>query len=280
MIPPVASRFIAGESAATALDHARRANDDGVGVILNLLGEHYHSRGPADEDTAAYRQLVDDIAGSDLRARISVKPSQLGLAVDRDVFAENYRALVEHAVDRDVFVWCDMEDTSTTDATLDIFTDVAEDVGGGVGVCVQANLRRTPGDLRRLADVPGSVRLVKGAYDEPPDVAHQTKEEVNGAYRDDLEFLFQEFDDGIAIGTHDPKMIAHAEQLHQEYGTEFEIQMLMGVREQAQRDLAAQGHDVWQYAPYGNKWIPYFYRRVRERRENLFFALRAIFGGL
>ncbi|MFB6096102.1 MAG: proline dehydrogenase family protein [Haloferacaceae archaeon] len=279
MLPPVASRFVAGESAAVALDHARRVNDDGVGVILNLLGEHYHDRVDADEDAAAYRRLLADIAGSDLRARISVKPSQLGLAIDREVFAENYRSLVEDAVERDVFVWCDMEDASTTDATLGVVESVAEAVGGGVGVCLQANLRRTPEDLRRLAEVPCAVRLVKGAYDEPPAVAHQSKAAVDEAYRENLEFLFREFDGGIAVGSHDPAMIAHAEGLGQEYGRAFEIQMLMGVREAAQRELAARGHDVWQYAPYGRRWLRYFYRRVRERRQNLEFAVRAILGG-
>ncbi|WP_129114403.1 proline dehydrogenase family protein [Halegenticoccus tardaugens] len=278
MIPPIASRFVAGEVPAVALDHARRTNEDGVKVILNLLGEHYREQRPADEDAAAYRGLVEDIAGSGLDACISVKPSQIGLDVGEDVFRRNFGEIVAHASERDVFVWCDMEDHTTTDATLNAYEEFAREFDGGVGVCVQANLRRTREDLDRLADVPGKVRLVKGAYDEPSNIAYTKKGEVDEAYREDLEFVFDRFDGGVAVGSHDPAMIRHAIDLHEEHGTPFEIQMLMGVREDAQRDLAAQGYEVWQYAPYGAKWFSYFYRRVRERKENLAFALRAVAG--
>jgi proline dehydrogenase len=109
MLPPVARRFVAGEEAATALEHARQLNDRSVGALLNLLGEHHADRGPADADAAAYRRLVEDIAGADLRARLSVKPTQLGLAADEAVFRENLGTVVEHADDHDVFVWVDME---------------------------------------------------------------------------------------------------------------------------------------------------------------------------
>ncbi|WP_436929441.1 proline dehydrogenase family protein [Halosimplex halobium] len=300
MLPPIASRFVAGETAPAALEHARETNERGVGVILNLLGEHYHEREPADADAAAYCELVDDIAGTDLRARISVKPSQLGLDVGEDVFRENLARVVERADERGVFVWLDMEDHTTTDATLDAFEHHARETGGtdgregppneragseatretdgGVGVCVQANLRRTREDLERLADLPGKVRLVKGAYDPPEAVAYREKSRVNEAYRDCLEYMFEAFDDGVAVGSHDPEMVALAERLHDEHGTPYEVQMLMGVREDAQYDLA-DDREVWQYAPYGSKWLSYFYRRVLERKENLAFALRAVVGG-
>ena len=278
MIPPVASRFVAGETEAVAFDHVRRANEDGVGVILNRLGEHYRDRRAADADAAAYRQLVDDVARTDLDACISVKPSQLGLGVSEAAFRENYRRVVTAAQDRGVFVWCDMEDATTTDATLSAFESLAREFGGGVGVCVQANLRRTHGDVERLADVPGKIRLVKGAYDEPADVAYRKRSAVNEAYRETLERLFREYVGTVAVGSHDPEMISLARDLHDEVGTPYEVQMLMGVREAAQRELARAGVDVWQYAPYGGRWLSYFYRRVRERKENLGFALRAVAG--
>ncbi|GGN91332.1 proline dehydrogenase family protein [Haloarcula pellucida] len=278
MLPPVASRFVAGESAATVLEHARKMNESDIGVICNRLGEHYHERAPADADAAAYERLVADIGGSDLRACISVKPSQLGLFVGEDVFRENLARVVAAAADHSVFVWIDMEDHTTTDATLDAFEHHARERGGGVGVCLQANLRRTAEDLERLADCPGKVRLVKGAYDPPKDVAFREKSRVNEAYRTDVEFMFREFDDGIAIGSHDPAMLTLAADLHSKHGTPYEVQMLMGVREDAQRELAG-ACDVWQYAPYGEKWPAYFWRRVRERKENALFALRAIASG-
>jgi len=278
MIPPIASRFVAGETPAEAIEHADDLNDRDVKAILNLLGEHYHERPPADEDAAAYRDLVRDVADTDVDACVSVKPSQIGLDVGEDVFRENLEGIVEVADEHGVFTWVDMEDHETTDATLDAFEEFARTYEGDVGVCIQANLKRTADDLERLADVPGKVRLVKGAYDEPGEIAYTRKERVNEAYRDYLEYMFREFDGGVAVGSHDPAMIQHAADLHDEYGTDYEVQMLMGVREDAQRDLAAQGVDVVQYAPFGDKWLSYFYRRVRERKENVTFALRAVVG--
>ncbi|RXK50489.1 proline dehydrogenase family protein [Halorientalis pallida] len=274
MIPPIARRFVAGETEATALERARRLDERGVGAILNHLGEHYDERDPADEDADTYCRLIDDIAGTDLRACISVKPSQIGLDVSESVFRENCARIVDHADTAGVFVWFDMEDHTTTDATLDAFEAEARAHDGGVGVCLQANLRRTPADLSRLADCPGKVRLVKGAYDPPAAVALPS-ERVDDAYRKLLAQAFAEREGGIAVGSHDPAMIAAAERLHDEYGTPYEIQMLMGVREPAQERLAAD-HEVCQYVPYGEKWVSYFYRRVAERRANLTFALRAI----
>ncbi|PSP26025.1 proline dehydrogenase [Halobacteriales archaeon QH_10_67_22] len=274
MIPPIAGRFVAGETVPEALEHTRETNERGIGVILNLLGEHYHERDPADADAETYCRLLADMAGTDLQACLSVKPSQLGLDVSEDVFRENLARVVEAADEHGRFVWIDMEDHTTTDATLDAFEHHARE-HGDVGVCVQANLKRTAADVDRLADLPGKVRLVKGAYDPPADLAYEDRERVDEAYRDLLERMFVEFDDGIAVGSHDPAMIAHARDLHAEYGTPYEIQMLMGVREDSQERLATD-HEVWQYAPYGDKWFAYFYRRVLERKENARFAIRAI----
>ena len=276
MLPPLARRFVAGESAATALEHARRLDEDDIGTILNLLGEHYHERAPADADTDTYCQLLEDIATTGLRVRLSVKPSQLGLLVGEDVFRENLGRVVVRALDHDAFVWIDMEDHTTTDATLDAFEHYARE-HGNVGVCVQANLKRTGADLERLADLPGKVRLVKGAYDPPAELAHQSKARVDDAYERHLEYMFEQFEGGIAVGSHDPAMLARAATLGQAYDRPYEAQMLMGVREGTQRDLASQ-QDVWQYVPYGGKWLSYFYRRVTENAESATFALRALLG--
>jgi proline dehydrogenase len=278
MIPPIANNFVAGESPAEALEHVEDLNERGVSAILNLLGEHYEERPPADEDAEAYENLARDIDQSGLDACISVKPSQIGLDVGDDVFAENLTDIAAVADEHDVFTWVDMEDHETTDATLDVFEDLTTEYGGGVGVCVQANLKRTEADLERLADLPGKVRLVKGAYDEPTEIAYKDKARVNEAYRNYLRYMFREFDDGVAVGSHDPEMISLARDLHDEFGTDYEVQMLMGVRDDAQYELAADGVAVWQYIPYGNKWFSYFYRRAMERKENMLFALRAVLG--
>ncbi|ELY57893.1 proline dehydrogenase family protein [Natronococcus jeotgali] len=294
MIPPVANRFVAGEGPAGALEHVRQLNGRDVKAIVNLLGEHYDDREDVDADAREYRELVEDIARSDLEATISVKPTQIGLDLGESVFRENLEEIVETAADRGVFVWIDMEDHTTTDATLDAYEELARAYGGGersaetrsssdrwadggVGVCVQANLKRTRRDVERLADVPGKVRFVKGAYDEPSEIAYTDGEAVNREYEALLEFAFEQFEDGIAVGSHDPAMIERAIELHEEHGTDFEIQMLMGVRNDAQFELAEE-YEVYQYVPYGARWKSYFYRRAMERKENLRFALRAVLG--
>ncbi|EMA40032.1 proline dehydrogenase family protein [Halobiforma nitratireducens] len=276
MIPPIASKFVAGESPAEALEHVRTLNDRGVAGILNLLGEHYDDPANATADTDAYLQLIDDIAESEIDACISVKPSQIGLDIGAETFEDNLTEIANRGAKRDVFVWVDMEDYTTTDNTLDAYEDLVRRHEGGMGLCLQANLKRTRDDLERLADVPGKVRIVKGAYDEPSEVAYTDKDRVDREYRKLIEYMFESFDDGVAIGSHDPEFVSVARDLHREHGTPYEIQMLMGVRTDAQYELAAEGVDVYQYIPYGNKWFSYFYRRVRERKENALFALRAI----
>ncbi|RBI59421.1 proline dehydrogenase [halophilic archaeon] len=278
MILPIADRFVAGESAETAIAHTQSLNHDGIGCILNRLGEHYSNPADAETDTQNYLNLLDKVSTSNVNACISIKPSQIGLDIDEVQFQENLTTIVERAHSNNQFVWIDMEDHETTDATLRAFELFSNKYGGSVGVCVQSNLKRTRDDLRKLADLPGKVRLVKGAYDEPSNIALQDKSEVDEAYRSHLTFMFEQFDGGIAVGSHDPAMISHATSLYQEYGTSFEIQMLMGVREQAQIELAKQ-YEVWQYVPYGPKWFSYFYRRLMERKENALFALRAILNG-
>jgi proline dehydrogenase len=274
MLPPLVGRFLAGETAAEAIDHASDLDERGVGTILNLLGEHYTDRTNAAADAQAYARLIEDIAGTELRVCISVKPTQLGLEISEQCFRENLDYVVEHAAEHGVFVWIDMEDHTTVDATLDAFEAHATEYGD-VGICIQGNLRRTGDDLERLASLPGKVRLVKGAYDPPPGIAYQSAERIDQQMDRHLQYMFEQFDGGVALGSHDPALIARAVDLHQQYGTSYEIQMLMGVRTQAQYDLAAH-HDVWQYAPYGSKWPSYFYRRMTERTENATFALRAL----
>jgi proline dehydrogenase len=287
MIPPIASNFVAGETPEAALAHVESLNERGVAGILNLLGEHYEERPPADADADAYVDLVEAIADRGVDACVSVKSSQIGLDVGDEVFEENLARIVAAANAPDLtgpdgtgtFVWIDMEDHETTDVTLDAFERHALETDGNVGVCVQANLKRTPDDLDRLAELPGKVRLVKGAYDEPADLSYKKKARVDEAYRDCLAFMFEAFDDGVAVGSHDPAMIEYAAELHDEHGTPYEVQMLTGVRESAQFDLAGEADvSVYQYIPYGSKWFSYFYRRIRERKSNALFALRAVVG--
>jgi proline dehydrogenase len=276
MIPPIANNFIAGETEEAALEYVETLNERDVGGILNLLGEHYDDYGEATADADTYVRLVEEIDRRELDACLSVKPSQLGVDVSERLFERNFERIIDAA---DCFVWLDMEDHATTDVTLDTFERHARETDGNVGVCVQANLHRTGDDLARLAELPGKVRLVKGAYSEPEELSYTDGETVAAVYRDELEYMFREFDDGVAVGSHDPAMIDHARDLHEEYGTPYEIQMLMGVRESAQFSLVSETDaDVYQYIPYGTKWLSYFYRRLRERKANISFAARALVG--
>jgi proline dehydrogenase len=277
MIPPIVDNFVAGETPETALDHVASLNDRGVAGIVNLLGEHYDERAPADADADAYVELLALIEQRDVDACVSVKPSQIGLGISEAAFNANLARIVDAARQHDGFVWIDMEDHTTTDATLDAFEEHARATDGQVGVCIQANLERTRDDLERLAALPGKVRLVKGAYDEPADIAYKGTEAVDEAFTDSLAYMFREFEDGIAVGSHDRAMLDRARDLHDEYGTPYEVQMLMGVREDVQFELA-EDVPVYQYLPYGSKWFSYFYRRIRERKENALFAARAVLG--
>lgn len=277
MIPPVANRFVAGETAAAALEHAEEMNRQGMPIILNLLGEHYDDPAPAASDRDAYISLLDDIHEAEVDACISVKPTQLGLDIGEKTFRNNLEAIIDAADTNGGFVWIDMEDHETTDATLDAYEDYVNDLDGRLGVCLQANLKRTPDDLDRLAGTPGKFRLVKGAYKEPEDISYRGKEAVDDAYQNLIDQAFEQCDDGIAIASHDDAMLKHAADRAAETDTPFEIQMLMGVRSDLQRSLA-DDYEVYQYVPYGNRWLSYFYRRMVERKENIWFALRAILG--
>lgn len=284
MIPPIANRFIAGETAQTAIANTQHYRDDGVYTILNRLGEHYDSPADAVADADEYCDLITDHIEAPNRICLSVKPSQLGIdiALDRDTstFENQLERVVETAYDNDVFVWVDMEDSETTDATLDAVERLGRTYDSTVGVAIQANLRRTADDLRRLNGSGVAVRLVKGAYDEPNKIAYQDDTTIDEQYKSHLEYLFAEFDGYVAVATHDPAMIAQARNLATTYDREFEFQMLLGVRPNAQRELAAEGYDVWQYAPYGDEWMAYVWRRLREGKNNAGFILRALIGNL
>lgn len=277
MIPPIADRFVAGDTPGMALRNVEEVNARGIGGIVNALGEHYDTPDDADRDVETYVGLVNEISRLDLDACVSVKPSQIGIGMNQEVFAENASRIVSHASERGVFVWFDMENHLTTDTTLDVFEQMTQMAPGSVGVCLQANLRRTYDDLARLVNVPGGIRLTKGAYAPPAGVAFTEQEAINNAFLTHLTTLFTEHTGKIAVGTHDPAMIDAAIKRYERYGTEFEFQMLKGVRESAQTTLA-NDYDVWQYIPFGDRWFSYFYRRIRERKGNMVFAARAILG--
>ena len=273
-LPPVARRFVAGKTAAEALEHVRTLNERDVGGLINLLGSHSDGRSQAEADAAAYRSLVDHVANAKLDAGITLKPTQIGLDLGEPGFRELLFEIADRASEREVPLWLDMEEPWTVDPTLAAFEDLATEYEE-VGVCIQANLKRTRGDLERLADVSGKVRLVKGgAYDVPAAVGYRKKRRIDRAYRESLRQAFEQFDGGIAVASHDPEMVELAKRLHDEHGTDFEFQMLMGVRSETQFDLAGR-YEVRQYVPYGERWKQWVLNRTR---SDFRFAVRAVLG--
>ncbi|WIV68615.1 proline dehydrogenase family protein [Natrialbaceae archaeon AArc-T1-2] len=279
MLPPVANRFVAGETASEAIDHARRQTVHGIKPMFNLLGSHHDDLATAEADTAEYRQLIADVAAADLgcETAISLKPTQLGLECSPVRFRDLLACVLETAVEHDVFVWLDMEAHTTVDATLDAYERFARVSDGRIGVCLQADLERTADDLERLASVPGKLRLVKGgAYERPPGVAYTDADRIDRAYRELLERAFESVEGTVAVATHDPAMIEYAIDRAGDAEADLEFQLLMGVRPQTQRELATE-YDVWQFLPYGTRWKRWALNRVK---RNAGFAARAVAGNV
>ncbi len=276
-----AARFVAGETLAECLDVLAGLNAAGLHANTTKLGEDVESRAEAEALVATYRTVLDRIGERGLRANLAVKLTQLGLLIDEELAYANVAALVDHASGRANFIRIDMEGSALVDATLRIYRRLRADGRDNVGCVLQAYLHRTPDDLEALLPLVPNLRIVKGAYLEPADIAMPEKADVDVAYRRLLE---RALDAGayVAVATHDELLIGDAIRLadRQGYGKErYEFQMLYGVRPQLQRDLAARGFKVLVATPYGPEWYPYLMRRLAERPANLLFLLRNVVGG-
>ncbi len=273
-----ARRFIAGERVEEALAAARALADLGLGCTLNHLGEAVTAAPAARAAADGYAGLVRGARDAGLTCQISVKLTQLGLAVDPAACEANLGRVLDAAGDG-CFVRIDMEQSQWVDPTLDVFERVWRAGHRNVGVVLQSYLYRTADDLARVNALGARVRLCKGAYREPPSVAHPRKADVDASFVRLMQLLLE---DGVdpAFATHDPEMIAatraHARALDLA-PDRFEFQMLFGVRRDLQARLVDQGHRVRVYVPFGREWFPYFMRRLGERPANVLFVLRSLF---
>jgi len=270
-------RFVAGERLEEALEAAARLNARGIGGILDLLGEGVTDLAGATEAVEQYVEAAEAIAARGLDATISIKLSQLGQAVDRDACVVNLARILDRAQAAGVPVEIDMEDSSLVSDTLELFREAATR-HPQVRLAIQAMLRRTPLDLEGLAPLKPRVRLVKGAYAEPVEVAHRRRKENTAQFKFLTDWLFEHGADP-AFGTHDGELIDYARAAAARAGKgprEFEIQMLYGIRRDLQEQLAREGYRVRVYIPYGSAWYPYLMRRMAERPANLRFFLRAL----
>jgi len=275
----LASRFVAGETLDEALPIVSELNADDLHVALDKLGEHVHDREVATASRDTYIDLVETLAASspeDCRNRISIKLSMMGQLIDEDFCRDNLRKLLEVAASHDIFVRLDMEGSDLTQSTLDLFEDVYPHFPDHVGPVLQAMLKRTDRDIDRMCELGVSVRLCKGAYSEPEAIAYQNMDQIRERYLDYMERLLQHTDySGIA--THDDQLIDATKQFadRKQLGADdFEFQMLYGLRRETQREMARTGYNVLVYVPYGTEWFPYFSRRLREKKENVWFVLK------
>ena len=273
-----ARRFIAGETVDEAIDAARAIEASGLMHTLDYLGESVRTMAEADAAARAYRRIIERIVAAGVGRNISLKLTQLGLNVDRATCVDNLRRVLDAATPHEFFVRIDMEDSSYTDITLDIFETIWQQGYRNVGVVVQSCLRRTIDDVRRLNALGARTRLVKGAYKEPKQVAYQRKAEVDAAFVEVMQLLLAE---GTypAIATHDPAMIEATRAFAAERGIArdaFEFQMLYGIRRDLQSALNAAAYLVRVYVPFGREWFPYFMRRLGERPANIGFVIRGI----
>jgi proline dehydrogenase len=271
-----ARRFIAGETVEEAIGAAARVERAGCLQTLDYLGEGVTSLAEADAATGEYLRIIDAIIASGIGRNLSLKLTQLGLDVDRASAVDNLRKILARA--EGFFVRIDMESSSYTDVTLDVFTTLWQQGYHQIGVVLQADLHRTEQDVRRITALGARIRLVKGAYREPRPVAYQHKSDVDAAYARLIKILLTE---GTypAIATHDPAMIDLTRRFaidHQIGADRFEFQMLYGIRRDLQTALVNEGHRVRVYIPFGRQWFPYFMRRLGERPANVTFVLRGI----
>ncbi len=274
-----AARFVAGETLDDCLAVLADLNAKGLHANTTLLGEDVESRKETEAVAAEFRTVLDRIRERELRANLAVKLTHLGLLIDEELAYENVAALVDHAAERQNFLRIDMEHSSVVDATLRIYRRLRESGRENVGCVFQAYLYRTPSDLEALLPLAPNLRLVKGAYLEPPDIAYPKKADVDDAYRRLLERAL-EGGAYVAVATHDERLIDHTIRFTGQHGIatdRFELQMLYGVRPQLQRDLAARGFKVLVATPYGPEWYPYLMRRLAERPANLLFLVRNLF---
>lgn len=281
----VARRFVAGETLDEAIQVVRKLNAQGIKVTFDQLGESVTSESEAREAKDGYLRALAAIQSNNVQSHVSVKLTQMGLDLSHDLCLDNMRQIIRQAKEVDTFVRIDMEDSPRTQATLNIFKTLREEFDN-VGIVIQSYLYRSEQDMQLLAEMGGNVRLCKGAYKEPPNLAFPDKKDVDANYITLARIFLDGHGNGnghkpyVALATHDEKMINWAEAYIAEHHIDrdrYEFQMLYGIRPDLQRRLAAKGHTMRVYVPYGTHWYPYFMRRLAERPANVIFFVSNLF---
>jgi len=275
----LAKRFVAGETFRAAIPKVQELNQKGIKVSLDLLGENVKDRMTADETTVSYVDLLKGIKDMDLDSNISIKLTMLGLDIDHSYCLDNLHLLLDQASKNKQFVRIDMEGTPYTQRTIDILVEAHKQYPGHVGTVIQSYLHRTRQDIPMLASLGADVRLCKGAYSEPAKLAIQDMPEIRKAFKEYATQLV-----GVTpyprIASHDDEIINWVFDYTKEKGIpkeRFEMQMLYGLRQSTCEQMVKDGYNVRVYVPYGTMWFPYFSRRLKERKENVWFVLSTLF---
>jgi proline dehydrogenase len=270
----IAKHWIAGETYEEAIDRAERSNASKVLGIVNLLGEEVTAREETVTATTEYLDILKAIAARGIRSCISVKPTQLGLTMDRKLYEENMNTILGIAKSLDTFVWMDMEGSRYTEDTLDSYLDFRRKFDN-VGVAIQSYLKRSEEDVNRILDSNGTIRLVKGAYNESPSIAFKRREQINENFSKLMRIMFER-GNGFAVATHHEKLIEEAAELSKTRSVPFEYEMLMGIRDAKKLELAQRGFRVSEYIPFGKGWWAYSVRRIREHKSNILLLARSL----
>ena len=275
-------RFVAGEDIEEAIAAIREINAKNCSASFDHLNESVASGAETEAEVREYLQILSRIDDTGINSNVSIKLTQFGLEIDPELAYRNARRVVEDAARRGNFVRVDMEASHVTQVTIDIFKRLRSEFGlNDVGIVLQSYLRRTHDDVVEMLKVPARIRICKGAYKEPPEVAFPDKKEVDENYVRVMKTLLSS---GVyhGIATHDPKMIEATIEHAQREGIgkdAFEFQMLYGVRRDLQVQLAKDGYNMRVYVPYGKHWYPYFMRRLAERPANVWFVLKNLIKG-
>lgn len=275
----VAKRYIAGESSEDALRVVRDLNQKGIFGTVDVLGEFVKTKNQASQSTQMAHQMLDLLYHHELRSGISVKLTSLGLDIDESFCYSNLRSVMEQGQQLNRFVRIDMENSPYTTRTLDLYKRLRMDGFENTGVVIQACMRRSESDIRDLSSIKAQVRLCKGIYIEPIEIAFRKREEIRENYKKLLNLLF-DFEMHVGIATHDEVLIDYAKKTIAVRGLEkkrYEFQMLLGVRESLRNALLGEGYKVRVYVPFGRDWYGYCLRRLKENPEIAGHVIRALF---
>jgi proline dehydrogenase len=276
----VSKRWIAGYSNNDAIVEAKKSNHNGMSAILNYLGEGYVEKSQIDRSVTEYITLLDLLKSKDVSGSISVKPTQIGLSVGYDKCLENFRRISEKAKQSGHFMWIDIESYNFVEETLSIYLEILRK-NRDTGVAIQSYLKRSHSDLLHLMEQSANIRIVKGAYSEEKDNAYQSNNEINHNFSALMKLVLEESAYGgiVAIATHDSKLIQEALVLSRK-GSEklknLQFQLLKGIRDELKLELVTNGYLVLEYIPYGEKWLQYSIRRIKERKRNVFLLARSL----